>query len=245
MAAPIYFLDGHVNPVTATTLAAVGLTYAHATVPTHGRIDGRTPSGGAGTILGDITGAPNGDLAFHPEVQTWLRRGEDDCVWVGVWNASAPTPADLARPRLLPGDAVTLGDGNAWRVPRVLPFTGEDGFQIDLPCYATRNAQGQWVNGEVLEEFAAAKRIAERLFDGMIRAELGAAPRLTTEEALDLSVELLSINYAIGPTEAGLMRLFTLDERLKDVCKAAASWRKFEEWHQKKSEGLNPAGSTG
>ncbi|HMP07665.1 MAG TPA: hypothetical protein PJ982_15045 [Lacipirellulaceae bacterium] len=245
MAGLLYFASQFTAPVTLEALAALGLRQVFAAPPAHGRIDGRTPSGAAGTIFADLARLGGRDLAYCAERQTWLRRGPDDCLWLGYWTDARPTPADLARDKQLPGDLVELVRGEQWRIPRVLAFAGEQGFACDLPCYAARTADGQWTNGRVLDEYAPAARLAERLYAGMILAELDRAPRLTTAELLDATAELLAINYAVGPAELQLLEALPLDERLAEVARAAADWAAFEDWSEKKNAVASRSDSAG
>lgn len=245
MAGFIYFAAGWVNPITPEALAALGLTHAFSQPPAHGKIDGRTPSGGVGTILADVSRMPNGELAFRGDEQTWRKRPGDDCVWVGFWNAHRPTPEGLARAKQLPGPLVSLGDGHRWRVPLLLAYQDEGGFAVNLPCYADLSDDGRWVNGAVAAEHAPSQQLAERLYEGLIKAETGQGARLSAEEALTLSVRLLAVNYAVGDVEAAMLRLFTVDSRLRDIVKAAADWQTFVDWYEKKKAGSAPAGSDG
>src|SRR5690606_4838185 len=105
----------------------------------------------------------------------------------------------------------TLGDGQRWRVPRLMAYDAGHGFAIDLPCYADLDERGEWVNGDVEQQYAGAAKFAERLYDGMIRSQLDEADPLSTAEVLDLSCELLAYNYAISSIEAAMLRLFAVD----------------------------------
>lgn len=235
----LYFADGFHNPITDEALAALDLSYAFTSRPMHGVIEGRTPSGGAGTIIGSQRLMPGGELAYRPDAQTWRKRPGDDCVWVGYWNDHKPTPEGLARKKQLPGELVKLADGNAWRVPRLMAYEDGSGFAVDLPCYADLDVNGQWCNGGVAEEFATAASFAERIYEGMIKAELGQAPRLTSQEVLSMSVQLLQLNYCIGDIEAAMLRLFKVEAALRDVVKAAADWKTFVAWCDKKKESVS------
>lgn len=230
----LYFADGIVNPITDQLLASLDLTYAFEGGPMYGLCQGRTPSGRDGTLIADGARMPNGDLAYRPDLQTWRKRPGDDCVWVGYWNAHRPTPEGLARARQLPGERVTLADGNAWLVPRLMAYESESGFAIDLPCYADLDENGRWCNGGVSAEYADAAKFAERIYEGMIKAELGQGTRLTTEEVLAMSSRLLQFNYRVSEIEAAILQLFKIEAALRDVVKAAADWRTFAEWCDKK-----------
>ncbi|HMO84590.1 MAG TPA: hypothetical protein PKC18_06680 [Lacipirellulaceae bacterium] len=245
MAGLLYFADGVTTPITAEAVAALRVGYAFDAAPAHGLLEGRTPSGGAGRLFADLASLDGADLAYQPDKQRWLRRSDDDCVWVGCWTADPPTATTLARPELRPGSWVELARGERWLIPRLLAFAGDDGFAVDLPCYAARDAAGAWVNGRIVEEFAPLESLARRLYEGMLLAELDQAPRLTTDEMLDVTVQLLGVNYRVGPAEAALLELLPLDERLAGVARAAADWTTFEEWSQKKSAAVSPADSAG
>lgn len=230
-----YFADGFHNPMNDAAIAALGLSYAFPTAPMYARLEGRTPSGGAGTIFGLEPQQPGGELAYRgPELQTWRKRPGDDCVWVGYWNEHCPTPEGLARLVQLPGPLVTLADGQRWRVPRLMAYEAEVGFAIDLPCYADLDADGNWCNGGVVAEYADAEKFAMRIYEGVIQAELGNGKRLTSEEVLGFSARLLQFNYLVSDVEVAMLRLFKVDEQLKEIVKAAASWQKFVDAVDKK-----------
>lgn len=233
----MYFADGIVNPLSETIIASLGLSYAFPTAPMWALLQDRTPSGRAGTIMAIGERMPNGDLAYRPPpVQAWRKRPGDDCVWVGYWNDHRPTPEGLAREKQLPGDRVLLADGNSWKVPRLLAHDGESGFAVDLPCYADLDENGRWVNGGVLKEYADAAAFAERIYEGVIKAELGEGKRLTSEEVLAMSARLLQYNYCISEIEAAMLQLFPVDADLKNIVKAAADWERFVTWCDKKKE---------
>jgi hypothetical protein len=145
---------------------------------------------------------------------------------------------------MIPGKAVELGDGLRWLIPRLSAYVGGEGFSFDLPCYADLSDDGRWINGQVIEEYRPAQQIAQRLHDGMIRAELGLAPRLSSEEVLILSAEILQLNYRIGGLECAMLRLLRLTESLRDIAKAAVDWQTFVEWYEKKTAESDHTGRT-
>lgn len=244
MAGFLYFADGIVNPLTETERRALALEYAFETTPVSARID-RTPSGVTGTLIADERRLAGATFGYDADAQVWRKRPGDDAVWVGYWRDMRPTPPDLLRRQTVRGEWLTLGDGQRWLAPRLLTFDAEDGFAIDLPCHADLNAAGQWINGDVLADYRPLVPVAERLYEGMLRAELGLAERLSTEELLTITCELLAVNYCVGPLEVALLGLLTLDENLKAVTRVAADFETALAWWEKKSADLSPLDSAG
>ena len=95
---------------------------------------GQCPPSGRGAL---ITWPSSGGVLKHgyrPDEQTWwpsLDRVEDQPrYYVGIWNDSRPTPADLARRPQFGGHPVRLLDGHEWLTPAAvrLPTVLADGL---------------------------------------------------------------------------------------------------------------------
>lgn len=216
----VYFTTTRGKP----DLAELGLAYAME-APHRAEIDGG-PGGGAGVLLSH---AADG-LFYAPDRQhvTPLREG----VWM-LWDRlQAPRPTDLARTEQLAGEWVTLADGQPWLAPRLRVYAGEYGFQCALPRRLAR-ASGAWVDGAVLEEWAAADALGEELLDHMIRRfadgrRPDVAADLTWAEAADLVARVLAINYRVSADELAALGALATDQRLGDVLRVAIDYETAE-----------------
>lgn len=241
----LYFAAGVEATITLERAKQLDLGYAFDAAPGSAKLEGRTPSGGVGMLFADPSRLGEATFAYMPDAQEWIKRPGDDSIWLGWYKKLPPTPAELGRAKGLPGEALELGDGRRWMIPRLLYYSGGDGFVLDLPCRAKLLESGEWGNGEVLEKYAAAAEFGERLYQGMVRSELGQAPRLTTTEMLDIACELLSINYAVHKLEVSALGLLAIDETLVQIARAAADFNTFEEWYQKKTSDSDRVESAG
>jgi hypothetical protein len=229
----IYFASGITNPVTSELIGQLDLAYAFQSLPMHGVVEGRTPSGAAGTLMCDPARMGEWAMAFGGG-QVWRKRPGDDCVWIGYWKDSPPTPHSLARAKRLAGDAVTLADGQAWQVPRFWWHAAEDGFQLQLPRYYDLDDAGEWVYGDVDEAFADLKPVADRLLAGVYRTS-DATPPLTTTELLAVAPQLLAVNYAVAPLECAMLKLFKRDGSLRRIAELAVDYDQAMAWLEKKT----------
>jgi hypothetical protein len=236
MSSFLYFASGITTPITLERVAQLDLRHAFDSVPMHGPIDGRTPSGAAGMIMANSSDDSTVDLRYWPDSQVWRKRPGDECVWVGYWKDLPPTESDLARSKQMPGDVVTLADGNEWRVPRLWWHAEQNGFQLALPTYYDLADTGEWICGAIDEAFAHLKALADRLLAGVYFVDADeSVPRLTTSEMLELAPALLSVNYAISPIECAILKLFKRDGTLRKIAEAAVDYETAMTWVQKKT----------
>ena len=123
-----------------------------------------------------------------------------------------PRPCDLEREMGIAGPEVTLGDGNAWRVPLVRRWDAQRLEHVTMLPQAMRTVmEGGGAGGkrrvviEVTPEYASVDASADRIFAGFTEGVT-----VPLEEVFAQAVELLAVNYRIGQEEAGLLGL--LDE---------------------------------
>lgn len=81
------------------------------------------PDGGRGALFSWLKPGST-ELGYQAERQTWTPAAAAGDLasgryWLGLWNDSPPTPADLARTYQQPGKPLQLGDGRTWIIPRV------------------------------------------------------------------------------------------------------------------------------
>jgi hypothetical protein len=205
----------------------------------HGMISGRTPSGNAGMLVADEARLAGMAFAFDAEQQTWRKAPGESKVWVGYWNEARPGTTDLRRKKMRRGSPLKLGDGQEWLVPQLMLYAGESGFSIDLPCAAELDDNGKWTAGAALKEGEARAKLADRLYAGMVLASLGKSDPLTDEELLDITCDLLGMNYVVDRLEVAMLGLLSFGEKLADAAKIATDWQTAIDWLEKKSASVS------
>jgi hypothetical protein len=102
---------------------------------------------------------------------------------------------------------VTLSDGRQWLAPvaqRIVENESVPTGLCSLPQSVARK-DGEWVLGEVRQQYRELWRVARETFDRMQDGNGSIAIQL------DSAVIALAANYRIGPTEAGILGLFESD----------------------------------
>jgi hypothetical protein len=224
----IYFVpDQTPATVTPEALAAAGLATVFRDACESPRAFGERlirrqvnigPNGSAGLLLAltPADGRDPGLIACQRDSQRWI-----DCggCWLGRAKDELPTPELLARPSLLPGPFVTLGDGCEWQVPIVRKLAR----LALLPRRMGYDAEGRFAM-TVLPEFDAAWRASGEMFD-----HIRSAQPLDFEKVFALCVEVLALNYRIGLREAAELGLITTEnyEQLYDAALDLAKVREL------------------
>lgn len=124
---------------------------------------------------------------FVSATQRWrpVKNANDETTHFIGWNLAAiPGPEDLRRLNMVEGHAVTLNDGRDWIVPVVGPYKSR------LPMGF--NAKGQSaVKREYRRICEQSEKLRKEWYDGGV----------LWPELWRFSVDLLSINYRVGPEE--------------------------------------------
>lgn len=242
----LYFAAGIVNPITLELVGQLDLRHAFPSIPMHGVINGRTPSGASGTLMCEQSRLEPFDMAYRPDEQVWRKRPGDECVYVGYWKESPPTPRDLARHARLAGDSVALADGNQWQVPRFWWHAQDGGFQLELPRYYDLDPAGNWVYGKVDERFTHLQPLADRLLNAIYFCELDPSiPRLTTDEMLTTGPQLLAVNYVVSPIECAMLRLFKEGGAMRRIAELSVDYDRAMRWVKKKRPEESLSASSG
>jgi hypothetical protein len=216
----LYFLPGeHQGDVDVSLLRRRGLGYAFddKSAMAKNPITGRGPGGHSGVLVADDRRTPGHRTRYDPEAQTWrtVPKTGDDPAWVGIWNASPPTPEILLRTEVIAGRWAELGDGRDWAIP-VVRACREDQDAIvgtpAVPCRADLGDNGTFVRGEVLPAYQGIWESLDELWTAVMADFVEG--RMEKLDAIDPQVldaaaaELLAVNYAVGPAEIVLLGLF-------------------------------------
>ncbi len=210
MAGFMYFMPGR-QSASLEDMRAAGLGYVFDGQFTRTQILGNGPDGGAGLLCAH---GANHDLAFRPERQEWFQPHGKAC-WIGMESASKPTPADLARERMIGPYSVPCGDGARWTVPTAVKADGS------CPLPSTRRIEPK--TGEIVKR-------PEPLFDtlrlaaDMVSESIRNHRELSTSDEVQHCATALTINYRVSKDElcalgiltdeAVVMILFAMCDRL-------------------------------
>ena len=166
---------------------------------------------------------------YAPEEQTWRKAppppgGAPGALWVGMWNDARPGPEDLARPDLIDGHAVALGDNGRWRVPLARVFPAGTA----LPEKLILGADG--LEREVRPEFVALSKATEEIWEAFLASLAGdGAGKMPYERLWRVAADALAVNYRIGTAGCNLLALFDTGNLLR-VARALADVPTFETW---------------
>ena len=141
----------------------------------------------------------------YSEKQTWVRGGER--WYVGLEDAALPPgPEDLVREIGLDGYEKCLGDGNHWRIPRLLRWDSQKlEHEPAVPRQIQRNVREDGSLKYALDvpsEFKALVEIAKRSWEDHVHERTVSIERLFEDAAA-----VLAANYRLGPAEVGLLGL--------------------------------------
>ncbi len=203
----LYYIPNR-QAVPTEDLAAVGLAHAFdegvtptACPVTHG------PDGAGGVVLSDSARAKPG---YYPDQQTWLAAGNG--LQVGWYKGEMPTRADLGRRRMLDGYHVALADGDdKWIVPVIRSWEENGKGIVPLPAVPRRkalDATGKLCAGDVLPQYESIWRSIAEVWDELSNPDQPAAAEDLDDKRDMLAIELLAMNYLIGPAEVVAMGLF-------------------------------------
>lgn len=244
MAGFVYFVPGARTPKDADdTLRKAGAAHV-----IDGKFETRTGQGpspegkpAAGVLVAPIPAVPGepARTVYEPELQTWQQMPKTAC-WIGIEKARPPRPVDLVREKVRAGHLVTLAE-QPWMVPLARLLSGAPA----LPQIVTVDAEGRhdfriggpaawlwekacafWDEWRATESEAPAEAFTwiGRNSEGGIVTKLA--------NCFDLAIEVLSVNYRLGPGEASLLELIT-SEGASDVLLAVVDWPALEELEKK------------
>lgn len=262
-----YFIPDR-RTLTPAEAAQLGLAYAFDDgqsidcTPVDHALDGQS-----GVVCAQQDTYSPGQCGYHKKSQTWRRvpprcadaggAQADPGIWVGYYTDAPPGPLDLARDKLLAGEAVSLQDGQPWIVPLARSYSergegdqSELTWTVQLPQRLDLAADGKWTTSGVIGRYAALWELAE----GWLRVRDATASeadfsRFDFQGQIDGAVLALSANYRLSRVEAALLGLFS-DELTKRVLDTLCDLETLLAWCKKKAmressiaDRASPAGS--
>ncbi|HEY4760948.1 MAG TPA: hypothetical protein VIH42_10250 [Thermoguttaceae bacterium] len=163
-------------------------------------LTGAGPGGASGCLLTALPPIGEAPVRLHyaPEFQTWSKFGE---IWVGIDKEYPPTAADLIRKKTFEGYRIEIA-GQEWSVPVIRDPEGATG----LPRAWSFDDGGQ-VTERIKDIYQDLWRKFERA-TWLFYDPAGPWPLcMELNEAVDLCLETLSINYRLGRIEQNLLGL--------------------------------------
>lgn len=252
----LYFLPGP-RPLSAAELRAspIGYAFDSAALPVSQQtLTG--PDGRAGVVYADSRRQEKA-VRFLPELQRWQKLPGVKA-FAGLFHDDLPEPSQLERARLLDGYHVELADGRRWQIPRAYEFTepetdedfqGPSVFRGLLPKACSIGEDGRWNFGPVLQTCAALWELANDW--GAVRfgqADERQKERFDFDGQISAAILALAQNYVVGPAEASLLGLITIDHA-RETLDAVIDRRTFDALAKKKrtwwAARLSAAGSPG
>lgn len=145
------------------------------------------------------------DCHYKPAVQTW-RIANSGLFYIGFYNESPPTAAELAHKTQIEGNSIELGDSDLWLIPlaRIFPVGTK------LPQSLVLGSKGEVVK-EILPQFAKFSAKCEKFWrDFQIGVGLiSGQPEMLESEAIELAAEAIGLNYKINIDGINALKLFT------------------------------------
>jgi hypothetical protein len=193
------------------------------------------PAGLNGTILQcvpedldepDEDAPPVPAPGYYPAKHTWEKVGK---YWVGYDPKDLPKPEELERDQLVGASELTLGDNRIWLAPKIRM---QEGGHV-LPD-TWKLVQGKFVS-MIKDDWAWAWDLSAEIWDWFTGQTAKTSPEL-----FQWCVKLLSINYRVGPLEAGLLGLLGSRECRPLLCRAIGGLILDEAARQKKVSAAVP-----
>ena len=215
----LYFLPGAEGP--SIDPEAHGLSHAFEGAPTVMPQEGEGVKG----VLACQRSSGEG-LGYHPDRQEW-RTAPGGAYRFGWAQDAPPGPSELMRANPQHGRLVMMADERPWLVPQLRVYSDERlGMTCCLPFKGALTEGGEWTQGEVMPAYRRLDELAERLLDGMVRAEDHTLPaevrpeKMQTAELLDVVAELLAVNYRVSRVELAALGVLSTD-RLVEAARYA------------------------
>lgn len=248
---PVYFIPRATRQVKLAEARALGLAYALEDKLTPAGV-AHGPDGQAGVVVADPDRVPPHKIGYYQAEQAWRKipggsTAAGDALWVGIYTADPPTPADLVRLRPLVGHGVTLADGRRYTVPvarSIDEAADELVYHNRLPQAITIDDEGEWQPAGVLAQYTRLWEIACAWWDARLGAqETDAGWTFHFAQANDCALEALAANYRLGKAELALCGLLT-EEAVVAVLDALIDWPTVISWLKKKFPPVSAGSAT-
>lgn len=216
-----YFLP-NATAAPETLIEALGLRAMLGPVPYAQRpITSGGPGGTGGVVIAADPPGRGASPSYQPEGWRWIparsdrQTGTEPPYWLGVSTTAPPTPAELVRPWIVPGEGIELGDGNVWTVPQARLASRNGILMTGLPL-----AHGLSDDGEEITTIAAEyarlwdlagevwatcicvvlAQVREQGVEGLPDEPPPAEP-MTPEREREIATAALAANYRVGRAE--------------------------------------------
>lgn len=239
MAGFLYYKPGETQQPSLERLSEWNLRHAFDTPPSAPKLNGNSPDGGVGILLGDRKQHGERSVGYYPAEQEW-HEGPD--WWVGWYKEAKPGPGDLARAQQLPGYTLTMGDGNEWVLPLVRSVDDVGGALCVLPHKLTMDAAGRIGSGEPIEQYRALWESTEWAWLAMVNED-----DIDPADAARTVGLLYGANYRLSMFELFSLGLFSTLVTPVGALALAISYKDWSEWSeaQKKTNSLSATPSCG
>jgi hypothetical protein len=207
------------------------------------------PNGsGAGWVI-SIGDWPAESVGYYPDRQTWAElpgTPTEPPLYVGRMNDATLDPGRLARPAMLDGHPVELGDGSVWMAAVARGFDTEASqFYTPLPKSLTYDpTSNRWRPKQVAKEYRRFLELAISYGDAHDTAVAEGKTQFDFAEIDELAILALQCNYRIGPAELSLFDdVYTVPARTALV-EVALDFPTIRKWAQKKTESAGVGSDT-
>lgn len=228
MAGLLYYRPGASQKPDLKTLEAWSLGHAFDSAPAATKLQGSTPDGGSGLLMGDQKRLGDYAVGYYPAEQEW-RQGPD--WWVGWYTAAQPGPDDLARAQQLPGYTLTMGDGNQWTLPLTRNVDEAGNPQCALPAVLTMDASGNVGVGGPVAQYKHLWDATEWAWLAMVGDKELPMPRVIDTVGL-----LYSANYFIHARELFALGVFGTELTPGVMLSLAIGRERWLAWEEKQKK---------
>jgi hypothetical protein len=248
---PVYFIPQAARSIKLADVRALGLAYAFDDRVTPAGVS-QGPDGHAGVVVADPDRVPPHKIGYFASEQTWrtapgVATAKGDPVWVGIFTADPPTPADLVRKETLDGHAVTLADGQRYLVPVARSIDDAQDqlvYHCRLPRAITLDDDGAWQPAGILARHERLWEIAAAWWDARLGAsDTSQGITFDFAGANDCALAALATNYRLGKAEIGLCGLLT-ETSVVAILDALVDWPTVEAWLKKKFPSASAGSAT-
>jgi hypothetical protein len=184
---------------------------------------GRGPGELSGSVIAyqTVKGEPPRRIGYYPGEQKWTPIGDGSLCWIGIDTDSPPTPDDLRRRKEHGSYRLELGDGNTYAIPVVRRPHGGTELPTDMYLDAT-GALCEPIKPAYEVYWESAAEVCEWYF-GDFDSSGRKVREFHSARALQLAVDVLSLNYRYSMQEQNVLRLID-KENFQTVLMCSIDW---------------------